>query len=273
VTADIAEAVVQDTAGNDNTAAMQFSRIYDAAIPAVSSIVRAGADPTNSSSVDFTVTFSEGVTGVDATDFALTTTGVSGAFVSGVSGSGDSYTVTVDTGTGDGTIRVDVSDDDTILDAASNPLGGAGAGNGDYTAGDLYTIDKTAPTVSMSSVAPDPTDTSPIPVTVTFSEPVTGFATEDITAGNGSVSNLSGSGADYGFDLTPSDEGLVTVDIAAAVVQDAAGNDNTAAAQFSRTYVWHPVPATGEWAVLALIVLLSVAGAAAAARAGRPCRS
>ena len=68
-----------------------------------------------------------------------------------------------------------MTDNDSIVDAASNPLGGVGAGNGDFTTGAAYTIDKTAPTVAMTSLASDPTNASPIAVSVTFSESVTGF--------------------------------------------------------------------------------------------------
>jgi hypothetical protein len=89
--------------------------------------------------VHFIITFSEPVTGVDSTDFSLTTTGtISGAPISGVSGSGMIYTVTVNTGSGSGTIRLDVSDDDSIVDMASNPLGGVGTGNRDFTSGEAY---------------------------------------------------------------------------------------------------------------------------------------
>ncbi|MFL5807673.1 MAG: hypothetical protein ACJ8CR_38840, partial [Roseiflexaceae bacterium] len=109
--------------------------------PTVVSSARANLDPTAAASVDFIVTFSESVTGVDATDFSLTTTGsISGAVVSGVSGSGTTYTVTVNTGSGSGTIRLDVADNDTIVDATANPLGGSGAGNGAFTSGEAYTI-------------------------------------------------------------------------------------------------------------------------------------
>jgi predicted extracellular nuclease len=97
-------------------------------------------------------------------------------------------------------------------------------------------LDSTSPTVSMTSTVLDPTNASPIPVTVTFSEAVTGFTASDITVTNGTVSNFSGSGAAYTFDLIPSTNGLVTADIAAGVAFDAAGNANTAAPQFSRTY-------------------------------------
>ena len=47
------------------------------------------------------MTFSEPVTGVGAGDFALTTTGtISGASITGVTGSLGTYTVTVNTGSG-----------------------------------------------------------------------------------------------------------------------------------------------------------------------------
>jgi hypothetical protein len=94
--------------------------------------------------------FSESVTGVDASDFTLTTTGVSGAAVSGVSGTDAVYTVTVNTGTGDGTIRLDVVDDDSIVDAASNPLGSG------FTTGEVYDVSKgnSAPPSRPTLVAP-----------------------------------------------------------------------------------------------------------------------
>ena len=70
---------------------------------------------------------------------------------------------------------------------------------------------------------------------MTFSEPVTNFTSSGLSIGNGTAGPLSGSGASYSFNLTPSGDGLVTVNIAANVAQDAAGNGNEAAGQFSRT--------------------------------------
>jgi peptidyl-Lys metalloendopeptidase len=117
--------------------------------PSVTSSVRVNPSPTNASSVNFTVTFSEAVTGVDIVtpfnDFALTTSpGISSASVTSVSGSGPTYSVTVNTGSGNGTIRLDVVDNDSIRDAANHPLGGVGAGNGNYTNGQVYTINKSS---------------------------------------------------------------------------------------------------------------------------------
>ena len=83
--------------------------------PTVQSINRVGATPTNAASVSWTVLFSESVTGVDASDFALAPTGVTGATIASVSGSGNQYTVTVNTGTGSGTLGLNLVDNDTIL--------------------------------------------------------------------------------------------------------------------------------------------------------------
>ncbi len=94
----------------------------DTTAPTVSSINRAGTDPTNAASVSWTVTFSETVTGVDAGDFSLATTGVSGASITSVTGTGP-YTATVNTGTGNGTIGLNLVDNDTIADTAGNLLG------------------------------------------------------------------------------------------------------------------------------------------------------
>ena len=98
--------------------------------PIVSSIVRADDNPTGLDTVNFTVTFSKSVTGVNTTapfnDFALTTTGVTGTYIAAVSGSGAAYTVTVNTGSGNGTIRLDLIDDDSIKDGSNHPLGGTG---------------------------------------------------------------------------------------------------------------------------------------------------
>jgi len=101
----------------------------------------------------------------------------------------------------------------------------------------ITTPDTTPPTVEITSTASDPTNTSPIPMTATFSENVTGFVVGDITVGNGTAGTfVAVSGTVYTFDVTPTTEGEVTVDIAAGVAHDAATNPNTAATQFSITY-------------------------------------
>jgi uncharacterized delta-60 repeat protein len=115
---------------------------WEKASPDVISVTRADSDPTGSSSVHFNVTFSESVTGVDASDFSLTSSGLTGAAITGVFGSGAARTVTVSTGMGNGTLRLDVVDNDSILNGSDFPLGGEGSGNGNFAGGEFYTVRK-----------------------------------------------------------------------------------------------------------------------------------
>jgi len=194
----------------------------------VSSLTRVNTSPTNAATVNWTMTLASATTGVTASNFSLTGTATSGASVGTptTSNGGVTWNVPVTTGTGSGTVILNLNNS-----IGTNPT----VSNVPFT-GDTYAMDKAAPTVAMSSSANNPTGTSPIPVTVIFSESVTGFAAGDITPGNGTVNNFAGSGSSYTFDLVPSGQGLVTANIGGSVAQDAAGNGNSAATQFSRTF-------------------------------------
>jgi hypothetical protein len=112
------------------------AQAQDTTAPTVISILRTDPNPTSAASVRYTVTFSEGVAGVDAADFVLTKTGsIAGASIVSVTGSGTTYTVTVNTGSGDGSLRLDVPNTATINDLAGNPLAGL-----PYTSGQVYDV-------------------------------------------------------------------------------------------------------------------------------------
>jgi len=132
--------------------------------PAVTSITRTNTNPTNTSTVGFSVTFTKFVTGVDGSDFHLTTTGtISGASMSGLNSNRNIYNVYVNIGSGDGTIRLDVINDNSIQDVNGNSL------DGDYTNGEIYDIDRTPPDTSIDAHPLDPSsDFSP---TFEFSSP------------------------------------------------------------------------------------------------------
>ena len=68
----------------------------------------------------------------------------------------------------------------------------------------------------------------PIPVTVTFSKPMTGFTFDDLDVTNGTAGNFAGEDGDavYTFDVTPVSVAEVTVGIAAGVAMDGDGNGN-----------------------------------------------
>jgi len=91
--------------------------------PVVRSINRSNpAGLLTTGSANFTVTFSEPVTGVDPTDFAVASSvGVIGTDVS-VSGCGAVYTVSVNSVSGTGTLGLNLVDDGSIKDALGNPL-------------------------------------------------------------------------------------------------------------------------------------------------------
>ncbi|GER80367.1 conserved hypothetical protein [Candidatus Denitrolinea symbiosum] len=105
--------------------------------PFVASITRANANPTSALSANFTVTFSEDVTGVDQSDFTLTKTGnLSGFSVASVTpADARTYTVAVTVGSGNGSLRLDVSAASDIKDLNNNLLL-----NLPYIDGETYTV-------------------------------------------------------------------------------------------------------------------------------------
>jgi hypothetical protein len=130
-----------DAAGND---AFQIFAVTVVDAPGVDSIVRAAAAsasvPTAATSIVYTVTFSQTVTGVDISDFALTAGGsAAGTIASVVPVSGTVYTVTVNAISGDGTLRLDLNGSATGIQNGSSVdiIGG-------FTAGQTFTLDHTA---------------------------------------------------------------------------------------------------------------------------------
>ncbi|WP_146864111.1 Ig-like domain-containing protein, partial [Chitinophaga cymbidii] len=143
----------------------------------VQSVTRADANPTNATGVDYTVTFSSAVSNVTPAAFSLTATGtVSGASVASVAGSGASYTVTVNTGTGDGTLRLNVTGSGISSIITNAP----------FTNGETYTIDKTAPTGTLSinggaAATNDPDVTLTITADGTAPAYTTSFSNDNVT--------------------------------------------------------------------------------------------
>ena len=122
--------------------------------PTVVASARADSNPTKASNLSFKVTFSNRVSGVDVAppfdDFRLISSIAGAKIVSVTSASELTYTVRVNAGRGNGTLRLDIIDNDSIADAAGNPLGGAGAGNGTYSKGETYIINRSITTLKTS---------------------------------------------------------------------------------------------------------------------------
>ncbi|MCE7918422.1 MAG: hypothetical protein DYG85_02745 [Chloroflexi bacterium CFX1] len=165
------------------------------AAPFVSSIARLDRDPSNAGVVNYQATFTDAVTGVDASDFVLT----GGAGIANVSGSGNSYVVSVNTG-GDGILRLDLADDDSIASSLGLPLGWEGATNGNFS-GETYTVDKTPPAIlSIARATPSPTNAASVDFVVTFNESVSGVDLADFaisTTSGAALTGINGAGASY----------------------------------------------------------------------------
>jgi LPXTG-motif cell wall-anchored protein len=95
--------------------------------------------------------------------------------------------------------------------------------------------DTVAPTVVLSTTSTNPTKDMLVPVTATFSESVTDFVSAGITVTNGTISDFAGSDAVYTFNVTPTADGAITINIPAGVAHDAALNPNVAATELSLT--------------------------------------
>ncbi|MFV8258141.1 Ig-like domain-containing protein [Bdellovibrio bacteriovorus] len=220
VTVSVAAGSFTDGAGKDNTASslsVQFDNIRP-------TVVLAGVGSyTKISPVTVSATFSENVTGVALADFVLVNATAT------LTGSGSTYTLTV-TPSGEGPFSVALPEN-AALDAAGNLSQAANTLASNY--------DITPPTAVIVADAGYYNFDSPIPLTVTFSEPVTGVAIGDFTATGGSLSSLAGSGAIYTMNFTPSgapSTGVKTIFLKASMVQDLAGNANTAVSPTAEFY-------------------------------------
>lgn len=132
---------ITDMLGNTLTGTYFDGQPYrvDKTAPAISTITRLDPNPTGAATVRFHVSFTESLTMPPvAENFSINTTGslADCAIVSVESaGVGDPYIVTVNTGTGDGDLRLDLTDATGLNDPATNPLSGI-----PYTSGQFYTV-------------------------------------------------------------------------------------------------------------------------------------
>ena len=241
VIATIGANVATDLVGNNNTGSTSTDNTvtWDVTAPTVTiNQAVAQADPTNASPINFTVTFSETVTGFATGDVSFTGSTVGGVLVGTVTGAGPTYNVAVTGMTGAGTVVA------SIGAAVATDL--AGNANAASTSTDnTVTFDNVAPTVTINQAVAqaDPTGTSPILYTVTFSEPVTGFVTGDVsfagTAGGGKTGTVSGGPTVYTVTTTGmTTSGTVIATILANRATDLAGNANAASTSTDNTVTW-----------------------------------
>src|SRR5205085_10564456 len=111
--------------------------------------------------------------------------------------------------------------------------------------GVVHPPDHTAPVPTITTTATNPTNLASIPFTVTFSENVTNFGAADVTVTNGTLSGFTKvNDKTFTFNVAPTADGAVTVNVAANVAEDAAGNGNAAATKTITSDRAAPAPTT-----------------------------
>ena len=239
VTVKVNVITVRDFALNGNTASPASNSVHVDTIVPTAAI---SGEPTIEKNVpfDLTVTFSEEVTGFQVPEDLVLRGPATATLASGSDGDAV-YTITITPNTAsedDVTVRVahvvvqDLAlNDNRPRSPFSSPVH----------------VDTIIPTVAISG---EPTIEKNVPfdLTITFSEPVNGFAVpDDLTlTGPATASLASGSDGDtvYTVTITPNatSEGDVTVIVDADTVQDFALNDNTASPVSATVHVDTIVP-------------------------------
>ncbi|MEO0370591.1 MAG: Ig-like domain-containing protein, partial [Pseudomonadota bacterium] len=224
---------ITDNLGNGNVVAKtgDGAHFVDLDVPSVTSILRQNpaAEFTDADSLTFRVTFSEDVQNVDLGDFRVG--GPTGATIGVTPVSASVYDITVSGGDLAGlnaTVSLSLQAGQDIQDLRGNALSNTTPGTAES-----YVVDNTAPGVTISSTSSG-TVTAAFPISVVFSEVVTGFVEAEMVVTGATVTNfMTSDNITFTATLTPTGDGTVTVDVTAGVAQDGAGADNTAAAQFT----------------------------------------
>jgi len=123
--------------GNNMTCTTQTS---------VVSLTASSPGKTHAATVNFKLQTAQDISGLSVSNFAVPA-GITGASVTAINGSGNTYTITVNTGTGDGTIRLNLANDTGLSPSVNNKP---------FQSFDLYTIDKTAPIINLINVPDKP---------------------------------------------------------------------------------------------------------------------
>ncbi len=175
------------------------------------------ASPTNAATLSYDLTFSTPVTGLVASDFAVT--GSATGCAPSPSGSAASYTVSVESCT-NGTVSLTLK-----AGAVTDALGDTGPAAD--LAASTTTIDRTPPGAVLTAPA-TPTSAPALSYAVAFSEPVGGLAASDFAVTGSATGCLvgtpTGSAASYAVDLAGCSEGTVILTLGAGRVADGAGN-------------------------------------------------
>ncbi|MGB7431086.1 MAG: Ig-like domain-containing protein [Ahrensia sp.] len=253
--------------GNKSSASPEYTIVEDKDAPRVTSITRETNPTTNDDELVWTISFSEPVGGFDKDDLEIT--GVQGEievkveaktdqasvspwhFLNSVLGVqsahansalAQSYTVTVSGGNiadGNVTVTLALATNSSVFDGSGNTLGNP-VPTGSNEGAIVVVNDTISPTVVITA----PSEVrGPFTATFTFSEPVTGFAANDVALSNATMTEPVASEEIGGFaslftaTVSPLQHGLVSIGVNGGAVSDAAGNRSLASDTVMVTYI------------------------------------
>jgi hypothetical protein len=230
-TVDINENVAQDAENVGNPAANQYSFIYDITAPTTGTVSDGEADD-----VDYQISltmfkanwsgFSDELSGISKYEWSIKYS--TGLIVADLL----TWTETgLDTTAMDSTLTLEEGKAYFAFIRATDKAGNVS----NEAFSDGVTITQNAPTAALSADVVYATNTSPFTVFVNFSSDVTGFDLSDVTVSNGTADVFTGSGKEYSFEVTPTDEGQVLITVGDGVAQDADGIGNVGG-QFTMIY-------------------------------------
>jgi hypothetical protein len=236
--------------GTSGSLGAQGDRIIDTVMPRLTSIAfatpngfyRAGQD------LQIDLTFSEVVSLIGSLKLQLATNSAQGLATCSTILSANTIRCTYTIASGDNSNDLDYltstsltlgSGSSALIDLAGNSADLTLPNPGDplsLSGQSAVVVDTTAPVATLTSTTQNVTNVNPIPVTIAFSEVVTGLDLGDFLITNGTAQNLLGSGANYTVELVPQGQGIAQISIKNSAVLDLAGNTNPSSLTVQRTY-------------------------------------
>lgn len=207
---------VEDIAGNLNRVSNIYEFVYDTQNPTVE-ITSNLSGAVNTSLIPVTITFSEKIKTLGASDFIIENgsignlqTGDNTVFTAKITPNGKDVSVSIP--------QNKVEDIAGNLNEISNKL--------------QFVYDTSRPAVTISSSISSPVASNPVPVTITFSEKIKTLINTDFNIVNGSINNIQSlDNIVYTADILPSGTD-VSVSLPENKVEDVAGNLNEASNSF-----------------------------------------
>jgi hypothetical protein len=122
----------------------------------------------------------------------------------------------------------------TLTDTNTSATGTLDTNSDPLEIGDGTEVVATSTTVTTTSTETSPTNSTSIPIIVTFSDSsFSGFTSSDVVIGSGSVSSFVDNNPIFTFNVAPSSDGTITVDVPSSSAFDRNANGSSAAVQFS----------------------------------------